>query len=277
MRISIFAQHLRSHIVRDGYVKTPEEGLAFGARAGITAAEVFTDEFDATTTPKAYKQELNRVGIQLAGLIVTTKFICRDDEAYQKGLAELKHWVDVAAEIQAESVMVVPFCDWVWSDADKAFARERLITAMRELVSYAEPTNVKICMENFSLYAYPYSLVEDILAVFEQVPGLHYIMDAANLYCVRGDIFKLYEGIKHRIVKIHAKDWKEDCYGSIIRPMLPQLEGCAVGSGVVPNTELMKRLKADGFDGDAIIEINANVVSADDIAESAAFLKQELG
>lgn len=274
MEISIFASYMPQWY-KDGLFATEEEAVQYGASLGITAAEVFTNEFNERS-PEAYKKLLNGAGIRLGGLIATTQFVNPDDAVYHEEFEKLKHWVDTAAELEAETVMVVPFCDWVKSDRDKAFAMKRMICGMRELVLYAKPLGVTICMENFSLQAYPYSLTEDVISVFEAVPGLHYIMDAANLYCVRGDIFKLYEAMKSRIYKMHIKDWKEDPYGCIVRPMLPQLDGCAIGAGLLPTDELMRRLAADGFSGDLIIEVNSDIISTKVIADSAAYLKQHM-
>ena len=207
MEISIFASYMPQWY-KDGLFATEEEAVQYGASLGITAAEVFTNEFNERS-PEAYKKLLNGAGIRLGGLIATTQFVNPDDAVYHEEFEKLKHWVDVAAELKAETVMVVPFCDWVKSDRDKAFAMKRMICGMRELVLYAKPLGVTICMENFSLQAYPYSLAEDVISVFEAVPGLHYIMDAANLYCVRGDIFiahlqGAYKGLERRSLWLHC-------------------------------------------------------------------------
>ena len=82
MEISVFASYMPQWY-KDGLFATEEEAVQYGASLGITAAEVFTDEFNERS-PEAYKKLLNGAGIRLGGLIATTQFVNPDDAVYHK-------------------------------------------------------------------------------------------------------------------------------------------------------------------------------------------------
>ena len=229
--------------------------IRFVRTCGIRAVEIMSVELKEQSLT-AFKEYYNHFDLDVTGFILFTDFVNLEGSVYTEEMQRVRELLKEVQENDIRHVMVVPGVKGVKCPADKLAARERIVAGMKEIVSYAAEKDITVTMENYSLHTHPYSTVEEMLYLMEQVPGLKYTMDMGNFYCVKEDVLKAYERLKPYLVHAHVKDWVADPFGYIIRPEIPALKGCEPGSGLVPLKELLTRMKQDGYKGNLLAEID---------------------
>lgn len=229
--------------------------IRFVRACGISAVEIMSVELKERTLTE-FKEYYSGFGLDVTGFILFTDFVNREGNAYLEEMCRVRALLQEAADNDIWHVMVVPNVKDVKCLADKLAARARIVSGMREIVPYAAEKGITVTMENYSLHTHPYSMIDEMLYLMEQVPGLKYTMDMGNFYCVKEDVLKAYEVLKPYLVHAHVKDWIADPFGYIIRPEIPAIKGCEPGCGLVPVKELMTRMKQDGYSGNLLAEID---------------------
>lgn len=270
MKISSFAVHALDHTAANR-----EEGLKIAAQMGIETVEIFNSELNSRTL-KELKAFVNKEGIDICTLIIVSNFPYRQVDKYEAEKAKIKELILEAENAGVPMVMIVPMADYVRTDEDKIFLRDRIVEGMQEFVDYAKNMKVTITMENFSRVDFPYSTIEEMEYLVDNVKGLKINFDAGNFYCVYVDIIEAYERLKDHVVNVHMKDWYDNKYGMYHEEFHKAYEGCAIGSGKQPLAELMKLLKRDNYEGNLVIEINAREVDREDVEKSVKFLKENM-
>lgn len=272
MELSIFTAY-PTLFFEKGIYNSMDEALSATKKMGVDSAEIFTFEFDAFPF-KTYVECLNRNDIRLNTIIVTSSFTNDDKNNYDAEISKIKRTIDDAANAGAKFVMVVPDANNVTSHSEKDRVLSSIITGMTEVTDYAKNTPVTVTMENFSLHTHPYSTIDEMLYIMQNVPNLKYTLDSGNFACVQNDVLKAYDVLKDYIVNVHMKDFKEYEFGCIVRPNIPVLDGCALGEGFVPLDALMNKLKADKYNGSLVMEINSDRNVPDDFVHSAEYLRR---
>lgn len=117
----------------------------------------------------------------------------------------------------------------------------------------------------------------NIIHMLRNIQGLRYTFDIGNFLCVQEDVLKAYKLFKEYIQNVHIKDWIYDEFGYLIRPEIPALNGCVMGEGILPLTELLSNMKEDGFDGELLLEINTVSITKEIIEKSVDFVKSKWG
>lgn len=268
MKLSIFA----SQLYLDEIADDKGAALEYAKKRGITSVEVFADELSRELTLHDYNKMVKDHGLLISTVIKVSHFPSCSEEEYQKEMADIKALVD---EVEAEDIgmmMVVPnSCD-VNNNSEKDQMREKIIRGMREIVEYANDKRVIITAENYGDEKYPVCTIDDVHYILEQVPGLRFCFDIGNFYCGNCDDLEAYETFRGNIVNVHMKDWE---YAENGRYVLgdKRYTGSSIGSGFQHCGEIIQKLKADGYDGNLVIELNP-LGSKKMIDESISFLKE---
>lgn len=274
MNIGIFSCYLYE-MYKKGFFKTLDESFTYAREHGITSCEMFVSEFDYLPFEE-YRDTLKRNDIDFRTLIAYLPY-CADNEAVCKNTTEkMKKYIDMLSSSDAKYFMIVPDVRGVHSSDDKKRVLSYITDSAITLCEYAKGSSITTIMENFSMHDFPYSTIDEMLYLAENVHGLKLAIDSGNFYCVRNDVLKAYDVLKDYIVDVHMKDWHEDPFGSIVRPMLPVLDGCSIGSGLMPLKELIQKLKQDSYDGHLVIEINSSKTKFEDYYNSVEFLRREI-
>ena len=160
------------------------------------------------------------------------------------------------------------------ADTEEEFyaQREMMVEGYGAMAEYAKGSGVKVTIENQSVAQRADSYIRDCKYIIDSVPELGFVLDTGNFYCVKDDVLEAYEVMKDRIVHCHVKDWEAHDYGRIIRSYLPPLRSSEMGKGVIPLDTLLNRMKADGYDGTLLLEINGRPIFKDLLDQSADYL-----
>mgnify|MGYP003318054410 CR=1 FL=1 len=242
--------------------KTPYEFIDFAKAHGLDGVELtFGDCLPVTIGEDecrkiaAYAKEKG-IGLRtMATGHYGEESLGADDEAErQRAVAFTKTYLQVAAWIGAETVLVVPgatFIAWNPSHPKVAYGRcwEQSVRSVRELAPVAEKLGVNIALENvwtkFLLSPMEWKLYLD---QFDS-PRVGMYLDLANcqIYLPAEDYIAL---LGKRILAIHVKNWKgDDCGGGLggFRDSLL--------IGDVDYAKVLSALKAVGYDRTFSVEM----------------------
>ncbi len=202
-------------------------------------------------------------GVRLGSLIVNAPFYSkpREVEGY------IHNMLEMAKTLGTDTLMVVPGSPM--PTERKALERMDRVTALkvaihhfRNAVEQAKAYGIKVGFENTPQDFKPLASCEDVKKVLELTPGLGLILDIGNFRVAdkNCDERAVYEELKDYIIRVHVKDVVivedggmrgEPCVGGgAIRAVM-------TGSGIIPVSDLLSRLRAGGYDGDLCIEYAA--------------------
>lgn len=172
--------------------------------------------------------------------------------------ADLTEQMELASALSAKLFMIVPYVnnDELTQAAAEGNARtrERMADGFRTAVTLGKTYGLPVCFETTPHDETALSGTEDCAWVLDQVPGLGLVFDTANMLPHGDETLAAYEALKDKIIYVHLKDVAL----SPMEPFDPMAEhtkdgqfmrGVAWGNGVIPVDEVVKRLRADGYEG----------------------------
>lgn len=241
---------------RQGRFKTEEDAFRFMHDSGIEYGDII--DLDIAEYPLYLQHEIMTAGgVKPACFISTLNVVGLDAKERARNIAITKERIDSAAKLGIPTLMVAPFGFTVGSSEEYKRVQYNLIESLSELVNYGKKAGVGISAENHSSLWRPDSRMKDVRYFIDAVPEVIYILDTGNFFCIGEDVKEAYKLLKDRTEKIHLKDWKFDPFGDFERENLPRFRGYELGAGKVPLLDMLKTLKADGFDREMVIEINS--------------------
>lgn len=223
-----------------------------------------------------YCKQIREGGI-IPGALVTLVNVAAFDKAERdKNIAIAKGYIDQMEKLDVPILMPAPTIGSA-NDADE-FKRmqELLIEGLAEVVEYAKGSGVKVVIENQSSLLRPDSTITDIQYILNAVPGLGFVLDSGNFFCIGEDVLKAYDCLKDKMVRCHCKDWAFNPFGVYRREDTPRFEGVAIGDGVLPLKEMFEKFRNDNFDGGVVLELNARKLTLDMFDRSVKFLRGEM-
>ena len=274
MELSVYSPILTRRMYAE-----PDEAIKHARSLGITAVEVFGNELEKLSLVEVQKY-YNEYDIKISGIVQGAYLSDPDAGVRASEVERVKRVVNLASASGVKHVMVAPELRTIGAGTqvqtreDKLFVRDMIICSMNEIVTYAKGSGVTLTLENFSMHTHPFSTIDEMAYMLEQIPNLKYTLDAGNFYCVKEDVLSAYQKLKGYIYNMHIKDWVLDEFGYIIRPELPALNGCAIGEGILPLTELLSEIKQDGFDGEILLEVNSISITKMIIENSVNFVEK---
>ena len=140
-------------------------------------------------------------------------------------------------------------------------------TALTELTQYAKPLGIQITLEDFDAVGSPCSRMNELLWFLRNVPDLKCTFDMGNFAFSYENVMEAYELLKRYIVHVHCKDRGSEGNG---------LKSVPTGSGYIPVTQLVRKLKQAGYSGYLSIEHFGKLNQMESIEQSARFLRSAL-
>ena len=274
-----------------GGEKKPREFIDWAAEKGLDGIEltvgdclsVDTDEAEAKSIA-AYAKEK---GIGLRSLATGAgwgKWLCADDPAERaEAIAFVKKYLQLAAWLGAETVLVVPGATrvaWDASHAEVSYknAWENATASIRELVPVAEALGVNLALENvwnrFLISPMEWKLFLDQFG--SKRVGIYFDVANCCLNCRPQDFPEILGGY---IKAVHLKNFEEsDCAGGL------HGFGDDIFKGVVDFKALFAALDKIGYKGPMTVEmipfsrlpdlVMPDAALADKMAEQIAELKK---
>lgn len=251
MKVSIYSVHLRDMVDFRDYDAALRE---FNER-GIWAVDILEGELSGITLTERVGRAKD-AGMGIASFVATTDFITVTGDALETNTAKVKAYIDECASLGIDKIMLAPMVKVADSAEEFAAMREKMVEGYGAMSEYAEGSGVTVTIENQSVPQRADSFIDDCKYIIDRCPKLGFVLDAGNFYCVGDDVLRAYDTFRDRIVHVHVKDWEHHPYGRIIRQNLPPIRSTEMGCGVIPLDTLLSRLKADGYKGSLLLEIN---------------------
>ncbi len=261
-----YARHLRGFL-RD------VDAFKFFYDKGIRYADVLSSEFKAISLEE-YSEHLNEAGMFIGSVVSLHETPSFNPATAAAARAEVRSLIDRMEKLNIDKMMVAPKVDLVLSSDDFKRLRENMLEAYADAVEYAKGAGIKIMIENQSMTTRPDSRIRDIKYLLDSIPELYFTLDTGNFFCVKEDALLAYEIFKDKTIHSHVKDWAYNTYGSFVRPDMPAFEGVAIGDGVLPNKEILARMKEYGYEGNLNLEINSKIINLERLVKSAEFLSK---
>jgi len=179
--------------------------------------------------------ELKAAGLEPVNFYGFMKFLAPDN-----GKAQSEAFVASAVKHGVKRIMIVPdeFSDGADRDAEYARIRDGL----KSLVAAAKAKGIVPMIETFGNPKNPCSETKYLRRFFTDIPDLFFALDAGNLhYADRSEDVVAFakEMGKERIRHVHLKDFKAP----------HSREYVSLGTGVVPNEQVVKFVDGFGYDG----------------------------
>lgn len=226
--------------------------------------EIVPIGYNLTQQPElipAIRRKAEQVGIAISNYTVSANFVCADEADFQQEIARVKQEVDIANELGVklfrhdvasrppEQASIVHF----QNDLPK------LAEACRQIADYAADYGITTSLENHGFYMQASERVESLIHAVGR-PNFKTTLDIGNFMCVDESSVK---GVRNNIglaSMIHLKDfylrpnhlnpgqgWFQTAGGDFLR-------GAIIGQGDIDMREVLRIIKASGYDGYISIE-----------------------
>lgn len=267
MNVSIYTIQVRRLIDGPG----PEASLKRYYDMGIVAGDVVESEL-ADLTLKEHGEYIRGSGMEFGTFVATADIVTAPGKALEDNRAKVKGYIDELDRLGVHRIMLAPNVINAESPEEFYAMREKMVEAFGSMVDYARGSGVKVTIENQSVAQRADSFIKDCKYIIDQLPDLGFVFDTGNFHCVRDDVLAAWDVLGDRSVHCHAKDWEYYDYGRIIRSYMPPLRSSVMGEGILPLKELFTKMKADGYDGSVVLEVNGRPFTTEVLDKSADFL-----
>lgn len=222
-----------------------EVDIEAAGEAGFQGIEIWRgklDRFLQTNRKEALSDIFSRYGIGVAAICAFGGYVWCPEAEFRKKLEDARRYFEVAAYIDCEALIVCAegFADRSLSEAVNAHA-----TRLTELADLGNEYGVRIAMEWFQS-------LRDAIKVIETV-GHEYlglIIDTFHWYRGDGDLSNVDLTPGNKLYVVHINDCED-----LPREELTDKNRLYCGFGVIPLTEILKKLKRLGYEGHLSVEI----------------------
>ncbi len=209
---------------------------------------------------------LKNCGMKMCSLPAHTDFVHNPDKQLAKTV------VDTAKALGASVIMAIP--GFFNEGDDKEKARQLSLGAIEYMQSISG--DIHIGVEDYDDFNSAVAGIEGVGWYLDHNSSLHAIFDTGNFEFMGDDTLEAFNKFKDRIkYQIHCND-------KLLTPVL-NAKGrerktgafdypAAVGSGVLPHTEILTELVKSGFDGIITIENFGSPNALCDLCSSAEFI-----
>lgn len=254
---------------------SPVEAFRHFYNKGVRFGDIVDKEFSEYPM-HLYCEYLKEAGICPDALVAIIDIASFDERIRESAIATVKGYIDQMEKLSLSLVMLAPKVKFAKSKDEKKRMQELLISGCTRIAEYAKGSGIKVAIENQSSLVRADSKMEEIRYILDCVPQIGYVLDCGNYFCIGEDVLKAYKLLSDRLVRVHAKDWVFDPYGSFSRENMPRFNGIELGKGLIPMKEIIQNLREDKFNGKVVLEVNAGVITLDMLDKSVDFLRNEI-
>jgi len=254
MKTAMFLSHI-DRVMEQGGAKNMAEGLQKLIPYGLECVDINGANIGRRYDFNELKQALTDNGIEVSSLFYLAPFDWKDKNIISSFKEETKRQLEYCASLGTDIFMPVPNIPTNHADEfERTECQKKLIEYLNEAVLMCKEYNISPVMENYSDHRNPYSKVTDFDIIFENTPGLGYVLDTGNFWFSDTDFIDVYEKF-HSITKhVHLKDITPNENG-YLKINGRNADGHDVGSGILDFEKLFERLNHYGYDGAVSIEI----------------------
>lgn len=253
----------------------PVEAFRHFYGKGIRYADIVDDELEKY--PLHYYCDCLKCAGIIPGALVSMIDIADFNKIQrEKNIARVKGYIDQMEKLSIPILMPAPSVKRAESADELKAMQAVMVESFSHLVDYCKGTGIKIAIENQSSHTRPDSKIQDILEILDSVPGLGFIFDTGNFFCVGEDVLQAFDTFSKKTVHVHCKDWQLNPMGNFVRENIPRFDGVELGKGNIPLKKIISLFKKIGYKGNVVLEINSNSITTEMLDKSAEFLYTEL-
>ena len=273
MRLSVFLHHVREAARERGW--TLPQALKWVRSLGISLVEV---DGGGEEDCAALRAVLDGEGFGVSS--VYRMFGWERGELSREDLA----LTDIAAALGSPLIMPIPALYPSAPDSPLCAREDECIAAaMRTYAAEARARGLRVTIEDYDNARSPIATMAGMQRLLGQTEGLTVTLDTGNFFFSGEDVLEAQRLFAGRIAHVHLKDrlterpagMPEDL--GLRCPDGRTLWACAVGDGVIPIGEVLRGLKAAGYDGTLTIEHFGAAAWAETIARSAENVRRLTG
>lgn len=264
MKNGVFFYHINAAILK-GEANTVTEALTPLKKYGIDFVEVDSDQIVERYNTKELVKELNDNGVRVDSSFYAFVFDPENKNAVEDAKEETLRRLELAQNLGSRIYLAVPRVIVEHKNEEARCECRKMVAEYMTFVSeQAGNFGLVPTFENISALTMPYSRIDDIEYMLENVPGIKYVFDTGNFWFGGTDVLEALDKFNGKFVHVHAKD---TCPG----------KSCdiAIGTGVLPLEEVFNKIIAKGYDGTVSLEPGGNIDKhIQTLAESYEYLKK---
>ncbi|MBE6627285.1 MAG: sugar phosphate isomerase/epimerase [Ruminococcaceae bacterium] len=287
MKLSVFYNHILQAAEQSG--KSLEEVVKMVAEQGITGVDTHVELIDRDD------EMVSRLAKYGIGINCPYEFFNWNSVEYGD-TTRLYHLIDSAAKYGADKVLVIPgfleeeesrefneMLDMV-EVSDAGYNDPRFVKFMSEspdmirvadmlgrAVAYGKERGVTVMIEPFDNPISPVARTLPIMWFLRHVEGLGFAFDTGNFASADENALTAWELLGDYTYHVHLKDRGEE-EGYEDAKYCRGLATVSVGSGYIPIADIVKLVRATGYDGYFAIEHFRHPEQVRGIGESAEYL-----
>lgn len=207
------------------------------------------------------REKANEVGIDISNYAIGANFITETEEAFQAEIDRVKKEVDIAnrlgAKFMRHDVATRPIPETTIQNFEADLPK--LAAACQEIADYASQYGITTSVENHGFYIQASDRVQSLINHVDR-PNFKTTLDVGNFLCVDEDPLAAVKNNLPYASVVHLKDFlyrSADVYageGWLQTTAGNYLKGTIVGHGDLKMREIIKVIKASGYDGYISVE-----------------------
>jgi len=177
-------------------------------------------------------------------------FVIRERAGREAEIDDLKSAIELAARLEAPIVLAAG--SRLSGGITPEDGRTMIIEGLLECAPFARDAGITLAIENFGIAPTLQCAADHCLEVLDAVPGLAFVFDSGNFYFCGEDALEDLDRLEGYTRYVHLKDWvKSDA------PTIADVEGAALGTGIIPNERIVRRVVEAGRVATLSLEVGA--------------------
>jgi len=243
------------------------EGIEWIAGQGGEHIEIVPAGFNLTEDPQladAIRMKAKAAGIDVSNYLVTANFVTPDMDSYENEIERIKREVDIAARLGVKLMRHDVASRPPSENSNEQFIKDLplLAEACARIADYAAAFGITTSVENHGYYVQASDRVQSLIQAVGR-PNYRMTLDVGNFLCVDEDPVSAVKNTIGLAAMVHVKDfyyrpshrnpgnglpgWLRTSGGHYLR-------GSIVGQGDIDLREIIRIVKASGYDGYISIE-----------------------
>ncbi len=217
------------------------------------------------------QSKLEDSNLELPSYIIVTDFVQTDDKTRDKVVQDVIRRIDRASLFNAKHIMISP------GGPKEGLSNEQVRALMTDgllkVSEHAARKNMILSMENHGGHANLRGKPEHMLEFASNVPLMNIAYDDGNYVLAGADTLAALDELYEKTVHVHLKDYMlldDDLNTNEVKgnKKISKYSGVAIGEGIVPTFEVLKKLKKNNYTGYISIEYIGKMTPEEGIKRS---------
>ena len=196
MKISFFSICAIYHM-DEGRFSSEEEAFAHFKKIGMDSGDLFASDCPRYPMPY-YVRMLQNAGLDADCLITCENIAALNERTREINLTRVKEQIEQMERCGITKTMVAPSLEHPLNMEEFERIRDLMIEGLTDLVAFTKGSGIQVTIENLSSVTRPDSRMKDLRYILDCVPGLGYVLDSGNFFCIGEDVLEAYELLKDR-------------------------------------------------------------------------------